>query len=297
MALAWFAGMQAGTIAIQDSWTRRTPPFKVIDNIYYVGTEDLASYLITSTAGHVLIDSGVAANAQTILDNIATLGFKAADLRLLLTTQAHFDHVAAFAELKKRTGAQIAAAAGDAPVLEDGGKSDFHLGAEYNFPPVVVDRLVKDSEVVKVGTISLTARLTPGHTKGTTTWTMQARDARGQPRQVVFLGSTSVNPGVRLVNNEKYPSIAEDFTKTFAIQKALTCEVFLAAHASMFDAHAKAKAAAGGQGDAAFVDPAGCRAAIERSEKAFLAELARQRGSGQAPPRRPGRRAVFGTPS
>jgi metallo-beta-lactamase class B len=252
----------------------------VIDNIYYVGTEDLASYLITSAAGHVLLDSGVAANAQPILDNIASLGFKAADIRLLLTTQAHFDHVAAFAELKKRTGAQVAAAAGDAPVLEDGGKSDYHLGPEFSFPPVVVDRLVKDHEVITVGGISLTARLTPGHTKGTTTWTMQARDAKGQSRQVVFLGSTSVNPGVRLVKNEKYPSIADDFARTFAIQKSLPCEVFLAAHASMFEGQAKAKAAAAGQGDAAFVDPAGCRAAIERSEQTFLAELARQRGAG-----------------
>jgi metallo-beta-lactamase class B len=271
--LALAGGLQLG----DGSWTRPVPPFRIIDNVHYVGTEDLASYLITSPEGHVLVDAGVAANARIILDNIATLGFKPGDVRLLLETQAHFDHVAAMAEIKKHTGAQLAASAGDAPVLEDGGRSDHFLGAEYHFPPVKVDRIIQDGEVVRVGPIALTAHLTPGHTKGTTTWTMEARDAKGRSRQVVILGSTTVLPGVRLVNNEKYPAVAEDLKRTFAVQKALRCEIFLSAHGGVFNAQAKAKAAAGGQGDAAFLDPEGCRAAIERSEKAFLAELARQR--------------------
>lgn len=277
MALACVTALNTGTQLGDDSWTRRVPPFRIIDNIYYVGTEDLASYLITSPEGHVLVDSGVAANAQTILDNVTSLGFKPGEIRLLLTTQAHFDHVAAMAELKKRTGAQLAASAGDAPVLEDGGRSDHHLGPEYNFVPVKVDRIIRDGEVVRIGPVALTARLTPGHTKGTTTWTMEARDSKGQARQVVILGSTTVLPGVRLVNNQKYPGVAEDFTKSFAVQKSLTCEIFLSAHGSVFAAQEKAKAAAGGKGDAAFFDADGCRAAIVRSEKAFLAELARQR--------------------
>jgi metallo-beta-lactamase class B len=272
-AVLALAGLQLGN----DSWTKPVPPFRIIDNVHYVGTEDLASYLITSPEGHVLVDAGVASNARIVLDNIATLGFKPEDVRLLLETQSHFDHVAAMAEIKKLTGAQLAASAGDAPVLEDGGRSDHFLGAEYHFPPVKVDRIIQDGEVVRVGPIALTARLTPGHTKGTTTWTMTARDSKGQSRQVVILGSTTVLAGVRLVNNEKYPTIAEDLKKTFAVQKALRCEIFLSAHGSVFNARAKAKASAEGKGDAAFLDPDGCRAAIERSEKAFLAELARQR--------------------
>jgi metallo-beta-lactamase class B len=269
---------QTGRVSIPDTWTARTQPFRVIDNIYYVGTEDLSSFLITSPAGHVLIDTGYVANAGAVMASIRQLGFKVEDVRIILTTQAHFDHVGAHARLAEASGARVLVSAQDAPLVRDGGRGDFHFGADYYFPKVKVDEELHDGQVVTLGTISLTARITPGHTKGTTTWTMMAKDRNGRMRHVVVLGSTTVNDGVKLVDNREYPLIASDFRKSFRAQKSLTCEVFLSAHASAFNALDKAKAAAGGKGEEAFVDPQGCRAAIERTEKAFEALLAEQGG-------------------
>jgi metallo-beta-lactamase class B len=264
-------------------WTARVQPYRVMTGIYYVGTLELSSFLVTSPAGHVLIDSGVEANADAILENIRALGFNVRDVRVILTTQAHFDHVAAHARLKKETGARVLVAAADAPLVEGGGKGDYLFGPKYYFPPTRVDATIADGEVVRVGDTALTAHLTPGHTRGATTWTMTAKDSAGRDRRVVFMGSTSVNPGTKLVNNQEYPAIEADYKRAFQVQKALPCEVFLAAHASVFNGPAKAAAAAAGKGDAAFVDPEGCRAALDRSEQAFQAELSKQRRAGARP--------------
>jgi metallo-beta-lactamase class B len=262
-------------------WTTRVPPYRVVANIYYVGTLDLSSFLVTSPEGHVLIDTGVEENAEAILESIRTLGFNIRDVRVILTTQAHFDHVAAHARLKRESGARVLVSAADAQLVESGGIGDYLFGASYRFPPTKVDATIADGEVVRVGATTLTAHLTPGHTKGATTWTMEVKDSAGRNRQVTFLASTSVNPGTKLVNNEQYPAIADDYTRSLVLQKKLPCEVFLAAHASVFNGPAKAAAAAAGQGEAAFVDPQGCRAAIDRSEIAFQAELAKQQATGR----------------
>ena len=267
---------QSGNVSIPDNWTKRTQPFRVIDNIYYVGTEDLSSFLITSPAGHVLIDTGYVNNADAVIASIHQLGFKVEDVRIILTTQAHFDHVGAHARLAEVSGARVLVSAQDAPVVREGGRGDSHFGPDYYFPKVKVDGELHDGQVVTLGNVSLTARITPGHTKGTTTWTTMAKDRNGRMRHVVVLGSTTVNDGVKLVDNREYPQIASDFRKSFRVQKGLTCEIFLAAHASAFNGLEKAKAAASGKGEEAFVDPEGCRAAIERTEKAFEATLAQQ---------------------
>jgi metallo-beta-lactamase class B len=261
-------------------WTTRVPPYRVVANIHYVGTLDLSSFLVTSPEGHVLIDTGVEENAEAILESIRTLGFNVRDVRVILTTQAHFDHVAAHARLKQESGARVLVSAADAPLVEGGGVGDYLFGSNYRFPPAKVDATISDGEVVRVGSTALTAHLTPGHTRGATTWTMAVRDATGRTWQVAFLASTSVNPGTKLVNNEQYPAIADDYKRSFVLQKKLPCEVFLAAHASVFNGPAKAAAAAAGKGEAAFVDPQGCRAAIDRSEIAFQAELAKQQATG-----------------
>jgi metallo-beta-lactamase class B len=267
---------QAGKVTVPDTWTARTRPYHIIGNIHYVGTVDLASYLITTPAGHILIDTGLPQNADAVIDSIAALGFDIENVRLLLTTQAHFDHVGAHAAIARRSNASVVASAGDAPLLADGGRSDYHLGPRYHFSPLKVNRIVRDGDVVSLGDTSLTARVTPGHTQGTTTWTTTARDKAGRLRHVVFMGSTAVNEGVRLVDNDKYPQIASDFARSFRILKSLPCEVFLAAHGVSFDGPAKADAARAGQGENAFIDPEGCRDAVERSERAFTAELERQ---------------------
>lgn len=270
----------AQTIDVPRSWTARVEPFRIIDNIYYVGTEDLASYLITTRAGHILLDTGVEANAGVIAGGIRRLGFELKAVRMILTTQAHFDHVGAHARLARLTGAQVIAAAEDRVVLEGGGRGDYHFGPRYHFPRVKVDREVRDGDVISLGGKTLTARITPGHTKGTTTWTMPVWDRNGRMRHVVFLGSTAVNEGVRLVDNREYPQIAGDFARSFRVQASLPCDVFLAAHMSAFGGLEKADAARSGRGETAFVDPQGCRAAIERSRLAFTAELERQQRAG-----------------
>src|SRR3954451_1407083 len=201
----------AQTVTIADSWTARTQPVHIIDNIYYVGTVDLASYLITTPAGHILIDTGMAQNADAIAAGITALGFKVRDIRMLLTTQAHFDHVAAFARMKVMTGARVLVSAGDAPLVAGGGKGDYLFGPDYYYEPTTVDEIVKDGEPVRLGGVELTPHLTPGHTPGDTTWTMRVKDEQGAVRNVVFAGSTTVNPGTKLVGNEKYPAIADDY--------------------------------------------------------------------------------------
>jgi metallo-beta-lactamase class B len=277
MLLAPAAGV-AQTVAVADAWTARTAPLRVIDNIYYVGTVDLASYLITTPEGHILIDTGVSKNADAIAAGIAALGFKVPDVRVILTTQAHYDHVGAMAKLKELTGARVLASAADAALLEGGGKGDYLFGPAYYFPPVKVDGVVKDGDPVRLGGIELTPHLTPGHTRGDTTWTMKAKDEQGVVRDVVFAGSTSVNPGTKLVGNLEYPSIAEDYQRSFTVLKRLACDVFLAAHASAFDGVAKMAKARAGAKPNPFIDPEGYRQAVARSERAFGEELARQRG-------------------
>jgi metallo-beta-lactamase class B len=267
---------------IPPEWTQRAEPFRVMDNIHYVGTADLASYLITTPAGHVLLDTGLAGNAGAIVQNIRTLGFNVRDVRLLLTTHAHFDHVGAHARIKKLSGARVLASAPDAPLLESGGRGDYHfVGAGYRFPPVKVDRIVQDGEIVRLGGTALTAHLTPGHTKGTTTWTLRAHDRLRRERNVVFMGSTAVNEGVKLIDNPKYPEIVTDYQRTFMILKALPCDVLLTAHASVFRGREKAAAAAAGKGEDAFVDLRGCQEAVARSQTAFAEELSRQRDAAR----------------
>jgi metallo-beta-lactamase class B len=270
------AAVLAGQGRFPANWTERVKPFRIMANIYYVGTADLSSFLVTSPEGHVLIDTGVEGNSEVVIDGIRELGFNPRDVRVILTTQAHYDHVGAHAGVQKATGARVLVAEADAPIVAAGGEGDYLFGPSYYYPRVKVDGTVRDGQVVRVGTTALTAHLTPGHTKGATTWTMEVKDSTGTDRHVVFMGSTTVNPGTILVNNPKYPAIASDYKHAFEVQKALPCEVFLSAHASVFNARTKAAAAAAGKGDAAFIDPEGCRASIDRSERAFLAELAKQ---------------------
>jgi metallo-beta-lactamase class B len=261
----------------QNSWTAPIKPFRIIDNVYYVGTAELSSFLITTPSGHILIDTAYDPKATAIADSIKALGFEVRDVKLLLTTQAHVDHMGGHAELKRRSGAQVLSAEADKDVIEGGGTSDHFLGPKNAFPAVKVDRVIHHGEIVTLGGVMLTAHITPGHTKGTTTWTMSARDREGRLRHVAVVGSTAVLDGVKLVDNREYPQIAADFARTFRVLEQLPCEVFLSAHLSVFSGAAKAEAAAQGKGEQAFVDPDGCRASIQRSKKAFEAELERQR--------------------
>lgn len=270
-----------GTAFAQNTaeWTQPFPPFKLIGNLYWVGTYDLSTYLVTTEAGHIVINTGFAETVPEILAGIEQLGFDVDDVEILLATHAHFDHVAGLAELKRRTGAQVFMSEADAVLLEDGGKSDFRFGAdpETNFEPVKVERRLRDQETVTLGGVTLTAHHHPGHTKGATSFTLTVRE-NGRDYRVVIANMGSINPGVTVSGMPQYPTIGDDYARTFAAQKALPVDVFLASHAAQFRLHEKHR-----PGDAydpnRFVDPAGYRAAVERLESAFREQLARERAA------------------
>jgi metallo-beta-lactamase class B len=252
------------------------PPYRVIGNIYYVGTNEIAQFLITTPAGHILLDSGFEESAPRLQDNVRTLGFRFEDIKILLSSHAHIDHVQGHALVRRLTGAQVVASAADATYIAAGGKGETVFDGVYEWAPCPVDRIVGDGDEVTLGGTSLTARLTPGHTRGATTYTMQVVDA-GKRLDVVFFPSANINPGVRLLGNSRYPSIASDFEHSFAVWKTLPCDVFLGAHGSFYDMKAKYKRLRDGVAPNPFIDPAGYKSAIAEAERAFQEELASER--------------------
>lgn len=274
VSLCW-----AGAAAAQDrsQWTQPFPPFKLIGNVYWVGTYDLSTYLITTDAGHIVINTGFAETVPEIKKGVEELGFDFDDVEILSATHAHFDHVAGLAELKRLTGAQVLMSEADAVLLEDGGKSDFRFGDDpaTNFEPVRVDRRLKDRDTIALGGVTVTAHHHPGHTKGATSFTLTVREA-GRDYRVVIANMGSINPGVTVSGMPSYPAIGDDYARTFAKQKALPVDVFLASHAAQFGLHEKYT-----PGDAydpdRFVDPQGYLAAVERLEKTYVEQLARER--------------------
>lgn len=225
----------------EDDRRANTPiePFKIIQNVYYVGAVEVTSFLITSPKGHILIDSGYAETVPQIRANVAKLGFKLEDVKILLTTQAHMDHAGGLAELKKLTGAKMLASAPEKVLLANGGKGDFAFGDRLSYEPVSVDRVIKDGEKIKVGDIELETISVPGHTKGSTAWMLKVNDA-GRKLNVLFFSSTSA-PGYTFLNNAAFPDIVATYEKTFARAKTLKPDIFLASHGSAFDLLGKAE--------------------------------------------------------
>lgn len=252
------------------AWNEPVKPFRIIGNVYYVGVSGVTSFLITTPQGHILLDGGFPETAPLIEKNIATIGFRIQDVKILLNSHAHYDHCGGLAELKRLSGAQMVASRADGEVLESGGRVGFEGWKNSGFPAVKVDRVIANGETVKVGDVGLTAVLTPGHTKGCTTWTMPVTES-DKTYHVVFYCSTSV-PGYRLVNNPKYPQIVSDYEHSFAKLRQLPCDVFLAPHGGFF--HLDEKRARMGKGGAnPFIDPAEFRAFLKRSEQDFYREL------------------------
>jgi metallo-beta-lactamase class B len=257
-------------------WTAPQTPYRVIGNIYYVGSKDLASFLITTPQGDILINSSLTSSVPLIRKNIEALGFHFKDVKILLISHAHFDHCAGSAQIKKLTGAKYMVMDADVPVVESGGRTDFQYGrsAEDLYPPAKVDRVLHDGDQVRLGSVVLVAHRTPGHTKGCTTWTMKVTEG-GRVYNVVIVGSPNVNPGYKLINNPVYPTIAQDFESTFRILKSLPCDVFLGAHGGYYGMQEKyARIKDGAENP--FIDPAGYAAYVDNREKAFRTELARQ---------------------
>jgi len=257
-------------------WSEPFPPHRMIGNVYYVGSRGLASYLITTPAGHILINSNLKTSVPLIRANIEKLGFRFNDVKILLISHAHFDHDGGSAEVKKLTGAKYMVMDGDVGVVESGGKSDFQYGndATLMYPEAKVDRVLHDGDEVKIGETALTAHKTAGHTRGCTTWSLRVLEA-GKIYDVVIVGSPNVNPGYRLVNNALYPEISDDYARGFRVLKSLRCGVFLGAHGSYYGLEQKyAKLSAGVTNP--YIDPEGYKNYVADREQAFLSELQKQ---------------------
>jgi len=262
-------------------WNEPFPPHRVIGNVYFVGTRGLASYLITTSQGSILVNSSLETSVPLIRASIEKLGFKFSDVKILLISHAHFDHCAGSFQIKELTGAKYMVMEQDVPVIEDGGKTDFQYGktASAQFKPMKVDRVLHDGDEVKLGDVVMVAHLTPGHTKGCTTWTLKVKDG-GKTYDVVIVGSPNVNAGYKLVNNALYPQIATDYERMWRVLKSLPCDVFLGAHGNYYGMEKK-YAQLGKSGQNPFIDPAGYRAYIAERESTFRAELAKQTASAK----------------
>jgi len=278
LALAFFKN---GASPPQDDWTQPFPAFRVAGNLYYVGSKGLASYLITSSQGHILINSDLEANVPMIRASVESLGFKFSDIKILLISHAHWDHNAGSDMIKRLSGAKYMVMESDVSAVESGGKTDFHYGSDPTtlYTPTKVDRVLHDGEEVKLGEAKLTAHLTAGHTKGCTTWTMKVKEG-SKTLDVVIIGSPNVNPGYKLVGNAAYPDIAVDFDRGFKVLKSLSCDYFLGAHGSYFGLETKYEQLKSGV-SSAFIDPDGYKKFVDQKEQAFRAELAKQKAGTQ----------------
>jgi metallo-beta-lactamase class B len=265
-------------------WTTPIAPFHIAGNLYYVGSKDLASYLIVTPAGDILINSSLESSVPMIRASVEELGFKFKDIKILLISHSHGDHDAGSAELIRQTGAQYMVMDGDVSVVESGGATDFAY-AKDTYAPAKVNRIFHDGDAVKLGGTVLIAHKTAGHTRGCTTWTMQVKEA-GRPLNVVIVGSWNVNPGWRLVDRPNqpasYPGIAADYRRTFATLKGLQCDIFLGAHGAYFAMLAKLDRIKAGAKENVWIDPAGYQAAVAEREQAFETELKRQESEGTA---------------
>lgn len=275
--LVWLGGVGWGQVNPQ--WVEPFPAHRIADNLYYVGSRDLASYLVTTPEGDILINSSLEASVPLIRRSVESLGFKFSDVKILLISHAHFDHAAGSAEVKRLTGAKYMVMDADVPVVESGGRKDFAY-PEHHYPVAKVDRVLHDGDEVRLGGVVLVAHKTPGHTRGCTTWTLRVTD-HGKPLDAVIVGSWNVNSEFRLVAAKgrpaSYPGIAQDYAHAFAVWRGLPCDIFLGAHGQyygMVEKYERTKK----EGTSVWVDPAGYRAAVAEREAAFAAELKRQGG-------------------
>jgi len=263
--------------AVPSDWTTQVAPFKISGNLYYVGSRDLASYLVVTPKGNILNNANLASSPPQIRGSMEKLGFRWADTKIVLISQAHYDHVAGVAEVLRETHAQYMVMDGDASVVESGGATDFDPTITH-FPPAHVDRVLHDKDTVSLGGVTLVAHKTAGHTRGCTTWTMQTHEA-GRTLNVVIVGGWSLNPGLLLLPSHgkpaAYPGIASDFNHTFATFKSLPCDIFLGAHGIYFGLLPKLDRIPE-QGPSVWIDPAGYREAVAEAEADYRKQLAQQ---------------------
>lgn len=249
-------------------------PHRMIGNIYFVGQDDLCSYLITSPKGHILINTGFEFSVPVIHKNVESLGFKYKDIKIMLVTHAHSDHAAGFATIKKQTGAQMWAIEQERELLETGGKTDFLFGSTGWFNPVKVDHVFKDGDKIELGGTTITAHLTPGHTKGATSYSIDINE-NNKLYHVLIANMPALNEGVVLVGNPAYPEIAKDYVKAFNVLRSLPCDVFLSSHTTQFHFNRKFHLDTTYDRER-YVDPEGFQFELDHLQDLFYADLQQQ---------------------
>lgn len=261
-----------------ESWNAPLQPFRLIGNIHYVGASGISSFLITTPEGHILLDTGFETTVPRIRESVAKLGFKLTDIKIILNSHAHTDHAGGHALMQELTGARILMSEADAALLASGGTNDFtpYSKEMMGYRPAKADRILRDGDKVTLGGTTLTCHLTPGHTKGCTTWTMDVTED-GKTHHVVFFGSTSILQGVPLVNNAQYPGIADDLAASYKKLKSLPCDVFLAPHTGFFNLPEKAKRLARGEKPNPFIEANAFKAFLEPAEKKFSTQWDNER--------------------
>jgi metallo-beta-lactamase class B len=264
---------QEGIREVLQEWSQPFEPRKIVGNIYYVGTNLISAFLIVTPAGNILLDTGHVQMLSQVTANIEQLGFKAKDVKLLLNSHAHFDHCGGFAEFKRKTGATIVASKLDGELMMHGGRGDFVHGDDLAFEPIKPDQIISDGERVELGGVSLTAHLTPGHTKGCTSWSMQVHE-NGKSYDVLFVCGLTVSP-FKLTNNDRYPNIVEDERNTLRKLRGMHADVMLAPHGFYFDLAGKAARQKEGAPNP-FVDPGELGRHLTEMEKDFEQALQAQ---------------------
>jgi metallo-beta-lactamase class B len=256
-------------------WDEPVEPIRIVGPLYFVGTRGLSSWLFTTRKGHILLNSGTAKSGPLISGSIRKLGFKPEDIRIIINGHGHSDHAGAFSYLKQLSGAQVAIMQEDVGLIEDGGKSDFHYGGDWQImgqPPVKVDRVLRDGDQVQLGELLLTAHHTPGHTRGATTWTTTVVEG-GEAYVIVFPDGGGFNPGYRVAGGDpSYPGIEGDYRRTLHVWEMLKPDIWLAHHTEYFGMEAKRRRA-GSEGVNAWVDPEGYRQFVASKRRAFEDEV------------------------
>ena len=249
-------------------WEEPADPVQIAGPIYFVGTKGLGAFLITTSAGHILMNTGMPSSGPMIVDSIRKLGFAPADIKLMINGHAHIDHAGAFAYLKQRAPqAVLAVMKDDVAAMESGNRSDFKYGDDFVYEGVKVDRVLRDGDTIKMGEVLLTAYHTPGHTRGATTWVLHMA-VDGKPYVVVFPDGAGFNPGYRLAKDPIYPGIAEDFRRTHHVLEMLKPDIWLAQHNEYYDLAGKRERAKT-EGINAWIDPEGYRRFIAEKKRAF----------------------------
>ena len=283
LSLLASAGLAAGPLRAQTpDQLKPFPPFKIAGNLYFIGVEDTQDYLISTPAGLILINPDWEQNVHLLQDSVAKLGFKFTDIKIMLISHAHIDHCGGAALVKKLTGATYMVMDGDVDVVESGGVTDYHQdNPPKRFTPVKVDKVLHDGDTVSLGGTTLTAHLTPGHTKGCTTWTMKVEDG-GKSYNVVIDGGDTIAPGLQFVNNPKYPNIIADYRRMYATLKSLPCDIFLGPHAVYYDRDGKYAKLQQHPAVNPFIDPDGYAKRIAMRESRFEQTVAKQMAAAKA---------------